>query len=135
VKSAVGETDVPETLPEFIGQRRRWLNGSFFATIYALYHVGQVLRSGHSVIRKAALIFEFLYNLINVIFAWFAVGNFFIFFVSHILHRRCSLLIGIQVILTSSVSDPSFNLNGVQLWNTLTQVGEPLNIRHGTDVT
>ncbi|EJU04297.1 glycosyltransferase family 2 protein [Dacryopinax primogenitus] len=105
VKSAVGETDVPETLAEFIGQRRRWLNGSFFASVYALYHVGQVLRSGHSVFRKAMLLFEFGYNLINVIFAWFAVGNFFIFF----------------VILTSSVNDPSFNLKGVGFLNTLTQ--------------
>ncbi|EER37848.1 chitin synthase [Histoplasma capsulatum H143] len=28
VKSSKGETDVPEGAPEFIGQRRRWLNGS-----------------------------------------------------------------------------------------------------------
>jgi chitin synthase len=27
VSSAYGETDVPNSIPEFISQRRRWLNG------------------------------------------------------------------------------------------------------------
>lgn len=39
VKSAQGETDVPADFAEFIGQRRRWLNGSFFASAYALRYV------------------------------------------------------------------------------------------------
>jgi chitin synthase len=38
IKAAKGETDVPEGAPEFIGQRRRWLNGSFAATIYSVMH-------------------------------------------------------------------------------------------------
>lgn len=81
VKSAIGETDVPDALPEFISQRRRWLNGSFFAATYAVAHVGQVLRSGHTAGRKAALLLETLYNVINLVASWFGIGNFYLFFV------------------------------------------------------
>jgi cellulose synthase/poly-beta-1,6-N-acetylglucosamine synthase-like glycosyltransferase len=73
VKSAVGETDVPDGLPEFINQRRRWLNGSFFAATYAIAHIGQMLSSGHSVSRKIVLSIQAFYNIINLIASWFAI--------------------------------------------------------------
>ena len=73
MKSAIGETDVPDALPEFISQRRRWLNGSFFAATYAIAHAGQILRSGHTTGRKIALMFETVYNVINLIASWFAL--------------------------------------------------------------
>lgn len=80
VKSATGETDVPEAIPEFVLQRRRWLNGSFFAAIYAIAHVYQLWRSDHSAIRKFMFLIEFTYQTINMLFAWFAIGNFFLVF-------------------------------------------------------
>jgi chitin synthase len=80
VKSARGETDVPEKMSELIKQRRRWLNGSFFASIYALAHFYKIFESSHSKIRKTFFIIEFLYQLVSMIFAWFAVGNFFLVF-------------------------------------------------------
>lgn len=109
VKSAVGETDVPDNITEFISQRcdhsfrlgfawlirslcrRRWLNGSFFAATYAIAHVLQIRRTEHSAGRKAALYFETLYNAFNLLFAWFGVANYYIFF----------------TILTSSLEDVS----------------------------
>ncbi|KAI6040337.1 glycosyltransferase family 2 protein [Pisolithus marmoratus] len=98
VKGAIGETDVPESLPEFISQRRRWLNGSFFAAVYAIAHTGQILRSGHSTSRKATLMVETVYNLINLVFSWFAI-----------------------VILSSSLEDSSFGMPSVKYFNALVQ--------------
>ena len=64
---------MPDGLPEFINQRRRWLNGSFFAATYAIAHIGQMLSSGHSVSRKIVLSIQAFYNIINLIASWFAI--------------------------------------------------------------
>ncbi|KAF4627328.1 hypothetical protein G7Y89_g10830 [Cudoniella acicularis] len=80
VCTASGETDVPEEMPLLIKQRRRWLNGSFFAAVYALAHFYQIFRSSHSMTRKIMFMVEFLYQTISMIFSWFAVANFFLVF-------------------------------------------------------
>jgi chitin synthase len=126
VKSAVAETDVPVDLPEFINQRRRWLNGSFFAATYAIAHVGQMLTSGHSVSRKVVLSIRALYNVINLIASWFSIvstpytdgpleaiptilavkGNFYLFF----------------VILSLSLEAPTFHMHPIRYLNSVVQV-------------
>ena len=73
VKSSTGETDVPDSMTEFILQRRRWLNGSFFAAVYALAHFYQIYRSDHSALRKMMFLVEFTYQGFNMLFAWFAI--------------------------------------------------------------
>jgi chitin synthase len=80
VKSAYAITDVPDRVPELVSQRRRWLNGSFFAAIHSIAHFGYLYRSDHSFIRKFFLHIEFIYQVINNVFAWFALGNYFIAF-------------------------------------------------------
>ena len=79
VKSASGETDVPTEMHDFISQRRRWLNGSFFAAVYALTHCYKVFGSGHSMGRKLAFLFEFGYQSFSMLFSWFAIVSFFCF--------------------------------------------------------
>lgn len=80
VKSAYAITDVPDTVAELVSQRRRWLNGSFFAAIHSIVHFGYLYRSSHSFTRKFFLHIELVYQTLNMVFAWFALGNYFIAF-------------------------------------------------------
>jgi chitin synthase len=80
VKSSTGETDVPVEMADFILQRRRWLNGSFFAAVYSLAHSFDIFRSDHSFLRKTMFFVEFFYQTVSMLFAWFALGNFFLVF-------------------------------------------------------
>ncbi|KAH9829757.1 Chitin synthase G [Teratosphaeria destructans] len=78
VKASKGETDVPEGAAEFIGQRRRWLNGSFAATLYSLMHFSRMYRSGHNIIRMIVLHLQLIYNIANVIMTWFALASYYL---------------------------------------------------------
>jgi len=80
VKSAKAETDVPDKVDEFISQRRRWLNGSFFAGFHALTHWYFIFRSGHNILRKMLLCLLFLYNFIQLAFSWFGLSFFYLTF-------------------------------------------------------
>ncbi|KAK9468701.1 chitin synthase-domain-containing protein [Lipomyces arxii] len=99
VKACTGDTDVPDKLPEFISQRRRWLNGAMFAAIYAQVHFRQIWKTDHSYIRKAMLHIEFFYQFISMLFMYFSLANFFLTF----------------YFITGSLSDPEvdpFGHNG-----------------------
>ncbi|KAF8812402.1 glycosyltransferase family 2 protein [Phlegmacium glaucopus] len=80
VKPSKAETDVPETAVELIGQRRRWLNGSFAASVYALVNFFMFYRSGHGIIRMFFLHVQALYNVFSLIFSWFALANLWLTF-------------------------------------------------------
>ncbi|KAI8899173.1 chitin synthase-domain-containing protein [Globomyces pollinis-pini] len=102
VKSAQAETDVPDNVPEFISQRRRWLNGSFFASVHALTHWFYIFRSGHNLLRKVILCLEFTYNFVNLFFNWFGLSFFYLTF----------------FFLVGGIADPNnddpFTVNGVR---------------------
>ncbi|KAF7554624.1 hypothetical protein G7Z17_g2756 [Cylindrodendrum hubeiense] len=78
IKAAKGETDVPEGAAEFIGQRRRWLNGSFAASLYSLMHFGRLYSSGHNIIRLFFLHIQLVYNFLNVLFTWFSLASYYL---------------------------------------------------------
>ncbi|KAG8683909.1 Chitin synthase, class 2, partial [Ceratobasidium sp. 423] len=80
VKSAKASTDVPTTIAEFISQRRRWLNGSFFAALHATTFQHRIWTSGQNFFRKIILQFEFWYNAVQMIFAWTSLANFYLAF-------------------------------------------------------
>lgn len=80
VKSAQAETDVPNGVAEFISQRRRWLNGSFFASIHAMVNWQKIWNTNHSLAQKFLFQLQLLYNVINTVFAWFGIGMFYLTF-------------------------------------------------------
>jgi len=100
VTGAPAWTDVPSRLPELIKQRRRWINGSFFALLYALlgFFMGfetlrgrwQVAWGSDSTGRPRRLLrfvwdhlvffLEFLYQIVGAGLAFIMVANMFLGF-------------------------------------------------------
>lgn len=81
VSEAVAVTDVPESLDALIKQRKRWLNGSLFALVYAILGWKQMIQhSKHSLTRKILLSIQFLYFGLNVLLQWTSVANYYLTF-------------------------------------------------------
>jgi chitin synthase len=78
IKAAKGETDVPEGAAEFLSQRRRWMNGSFAASLYSLMHFNRVYRSGHNILRLLLLHIQLLYNFIQLVLSWFSLASYYL---------------------------------------------------------
>lgn len=69
-----------DAVPEFISQRRRWLNGAFFAAVYSLLHFKQVWSTDHTIWRKTLLHIEFVYQFVSLMFTFFSLANFYLTF-------------------------------------------------------
>ena len=77
VPGAVAVTDPPKSLEQFMKQRRRWINGSNFASFYVLSNCYGIFKSRHSKTRKFAMFFLFLYYFLNSLLTWILVGSFY----------------------------------------------------------
>ena len=80
INTAGAYTDVPESLDDFISQRRRWLNGSFFAAVYSVCNFHKIWLTNHSIGRKLFLQIQFFYQLLNLLVSWFSLGSYFLVF-------------------------------------------------------
>ncbi|KAL4978116.1 chitin synthase-domain-containing protein [Aspergillus desertorum] len=78
VKASKGETDVPEAPPEFLSQRRRWLNGSFAASLYSVMHFARIYKSGHNLIRLFFLHVQLVYNVCQLTMTWFSLASYWL---------------------------------------------------------
>lgn len=73
VASAYAKVDVPTHLSEYLLQRRRWLNGNTFASLYSLMNFSRILQTSHSRLRKMALSLQFAYQAMSMSLTWFSI--------------------------------------------------------------
>jgi len=70
-------TDPPDSVIGLIKQRRRWTNGSMFASWYVIDHLNMINRSGHSCMRRFALSMLYAYMMVNFAFSMILVGSLY----------------------------------------------------------
>ncbi|KEF52076.1 uncharacterized protein A1O9_11702 [Exophiala aquamarina CBS 119918] len=82
VDSATVDVDIPLSFEEFCLQRRRWLNGDFYATLHEVKSTPRYISFGTStkLIRCLGLLVGAFYQILMTGLQYFAVGNLFIFF-------------------------------------------------------
>lgn len=78
VKGACASTDVPTKLGNLMKQRRRWLNGSFFSTLYAMNNWTRLLQTNHGFFRKFIFSLQLIYNIFNQMITLIAIATTFI---------------------------------------------------------
>lgn len=78
VMAAKGETDVPEGAAEFLSQRRRWMNGSFAASLYSLMHFNRIYKAEHNMLRLFFFHVQLVYNIVQLLLSWFALASYYL---------------------------------------------------------
>ncbi len=78
---AVSKTDVPKTIEGLIRQRRRRLNGAFFAAVYTVLRFQRVVNdSVHSTVRKFFFFWKFVFIATVLTLTWMFLFNVYITF-------------------------------------------------------
>lgn len=77
VPGCIALTDPPDSIIGLIKQRRRWTNGSMFASWYVIDHLNMINRSGHSWTRKFFLSLLYAYMMLNFVFTLVLVGSLY----------------------------------------------------------
>jgi hypothetical protein len=70
---------VPEKLFVLLSQRRRWINGSWFALIETWRNFGRIGFSSHTRWRRIWFTIELIYFTATILVSWVMVGSFYFF--------------------------------------------------------
>lgn len=80
IPDAVCNTDPIKYFLLLMKQRRRWINGSWFALNHVLRKFPRKLQnSSHSIFRKLSFIFSMLYAYVNQLLTYCSIGFYFVF--------------------------------------------------------
>eukprot|EP00359_Climacostomum_virens_P002109 CAMPEP_0204898632 /NCGR_PEP_ID=MMETSP1397-20131031/1407_1 /ASSEMBLY_ACC=CAM_ASM_000891 /TAXON_ID=49980 /ORGANISM="Climacostomum Climacostomum virens, Strain Stock W-24" /LENGTH=797 /DNA_ID=CAMNT_0052066515 /DNA_START=163 /DNA_END=2556 /DNA_ORIENTATION=+ len=96
VQNSVAETDIPSDIFKLLSQRRRWINGSWFALIDNLKRWKKIRKSNHTPFRQMAFTFLIFYYTLNVVFSWLMVGGFYLAIA--IGFRRLTMELGVEAL-------------------------------------
>lgn len=80
VKDSKARVDIPETLDELMAQRRRWINGTWFSTMYTVKKCNEIDKSNHNCFRKCLFKFLMIYYAFVLVFNFILVGSFYLAF-------------------------------------------------------
>ncbi len=78
IPTATSVVDPVTTLTKLMGQRRRWINGSWFALNYVLENKGQVSKSTHSCWEKFKFYFSMYWAELGQGMTYFVISLYFI---------------------------------------------------------
>ena len=78
--NAQAETDVPDSMFALLSQRRRWINGSWFALFNSISMMNDMCKSKHTCCRKFVFFWQIFYYLFNIVYSFFLVGGFYLAF-------------------------------------------------------
>ena len=70
-------TDPPLSLTDLIKQRRRWFNGSLFATFHVLYNIVKIRKRNKSFFRNMFFIVLYIFMLAQTLLSQIIVGSFY----------------------------------------------------------
>ena len=80
IPTSKAKTDAQTNFVSLLKQRRRWINGTSFVSLYCLKKIWDVCSSKHNMCRKAMFSLYDIYSFFNSIMLFFVVGLFYVCF-------------------------------------------------------
>ncbi|OMJ83145.1 hypothetical protein SteCoe_15999 [Stentor coeruleus] len=77
IPKAEAFTDPPPNYGSLLSQRRRWINGSWFALLDSVKNAHKIMKSKHNCVRKAAFLFQTGYNVVSIFQSFILVALFY----------------------------------------------------------